>query len=85
MSDFSITLGPTGIQLELPDTTGWYEFIKRPEATTHIAYMGESGAVYIPEANITPNDFMNALMQGQAYRLVRVIDIERAGKYEPNG
>lgn len=80
MSDFAITLGPTGIQLELPDTAGWYEFIKHPEATTHIAYMGESGSVYIPEAGITADDFMEALMKGQTYRLVRVIDVESAGK-----
>lgn len=80
MSDISVKVNKHGIQLELPDTVGWYEFIKQPENTTHIAHMGESGKVYVPEYGATAGDFMKALMLGQAYRLVRVIDVESAGK-----
>lgn len=79
MSEMAISVNKHGIQLELPDTIGWYEFIRQPEATTHIAYMGET-STYIPEADITLDDFMIALMQGRAYRLVRVIDVESAGR-----
>lgn len=55
---------------------GWYEFFKEPEATTHIAYVGESGPVYIPEEGVTNLDFIKAVQRGRAFRLVREEDVK---------
>jgi hypothetical protein len=52
---------------------GWYEFIKLPSATTHIAYIGES-SFYLPEEGVTPEDFFDAVSRAQAWHLVRSVD-----------
>lgn len=61
----------------LTSGAGWYEFIKDPEATTHIIYIGENGDHYIPEYGVIIEDFMDAVVRGYAYKLVRVVDIEQ--------
>ena len=50
---------------------GWFEWFKMPENTTHIAYVYESGGVYLPEDGVSYADFFEALSNGKAYRLVR--------------
>lgn len=56
---------------------GWYEFIKHPEATTHIIHVGEN-SYYVPEEGVDREDFFAAVKRGQAYKLVRVEDVEKA-------
>lgn len=55
------------------DTTkpGWFEFIHPTKATTHIAHVGESGAVYLPETDVTAEDFALASASGRFWPLVR--------------
>lgn len=53
---------------------GWYEFIHTTKATTHIAYVFESGGLYLPEVGVCPDDFNQAAYLGHVYRLVRAED-----------
>lgn len=55
---------------------GYYEFIHPTKATTHIAYVRENGEVYIPEADVTEEDFLLASARGRTHRLVRVDDVD---------
>jgi hypothetical protein len=50
---------------------GWYEFIRLTTSTTHVAYVQESGDVYLPEEDVPLEDFEFALAMGVAFRLVR--------------
>jgi hypothetical protein len=61
---------------------GWYEFTKRPEATTNIAYVAENMMIYVPEAGIKIEDFMDAFVKDEAYRLVREDQIPVPDPYE---
>jgi hypothetical protein len=49
---------------------GWYEWNIMPEATTHIAYLYESGRIYLPEGDVTKFQFMEALSGGHTHLLV---------------
>jgi hypothetical protein len=49
---------------------GWHEFITPVKALTRIAYVYESGEVYLPEGG-DPDDFVLAASYGRVYRLVR--------------
>lgn len=49
---------------------GWHEFITPVKSLTKIAYVYESGEVYLPEGG-DPDDFVLAASYGQVYRLVR--------------
>ena len=51
---------------------GWYEWIKQPNATTHIAYVQENGGIYLPEDGVYYRDFHDAMEKGRAWRMVRV-------------
>lgn len=51
---------------------GWFEWFKMPQHTTYIAYVYESGSVYLPEVDATYADFYTALTTGNAFRLMRV-------------
>lgn len=50
---------------------GWYDFIKQPEATTHIIYVSSNGEHYIPEEGVKVKDFLDALMFERAWKLIR--------------
>lgn len=50
---------------------GWYEWHKMPNFTTHVAYVHESGEVYVPEFGLTSEDFLLASAEGRVHRLVR--------------
>lgn len=51
---------------------GWYEFITS-KATTEIAYVHESGDVYVPDGGWGPTEpFHLAASRGKARRLLRV-------------
>ena len=53
---------------------GWIEFIKMPEATTHIAYIYSSGEVYLPDGeNVTA--LYEAHAAGRAWHLIRAADV----------
>jgi hypothetical protein len=52
-------------------TEGWYEFIHPTKATTHIAHFSEGGQVYLPEADLTEEDFYLAAASNRFWRLVR--------------
>lgn len=71
----------TSIKGYIPDDpnrgTGWFEFIKQPGATTHIIYVGEYGDYYIPEEDVRVEDFLNASVRNEAYRLVRANEVPR--------
>jgi hypothetical protein len=58
-----------------PDRTGWYEFILDGKATTHVAYVHEGGSVYLPEADVTEDDFLFASAAGRVFRLMRTEDV----------
>jgi hypothetical protein len=55
---------------------GWYEFIHPTNATTHIAYVRESGEVYFPESGLTTEDLALASAREQVHRLVRADDVD---------
>lgn len=55
----------------MPDAEGWYEFHRAPAMTTHIAHVGENGYIYVPEEGVTDVDFLEAAVEGRAFRLVR--------------
>ncbi|MER8266501.1 hypothetical protein ABT007_20135 [Streptomyces griseus] len=50
---------------------GWYEVIHPRNATTRIAYVQENGDLYLPEGDLTPEEFAFAAARGNAHRLVR--------------
>ena len=51
---------------------GWYEWIRQPFATTHIAYVQENGGIYLPEDGVHYRDFHDAMEKGRAWRMIRV-------------
>lgn len=51
--------------------TGWFEWFKMPQNTTHIAYVYESRGIYLPEDGVSYKDFFEALSNGKVYRLIR--------------
>jgi hypothetical protein len=51
-------------------SVGWHEFITPVKALTRIAYVYESGEVYLPEGG-DPDDFVLAASYGRVKRLVR--------------
>lgn len=55
---------------------GWYEFVKHPQGTTHIMHVGES-SYYFPEDGVTLDDFLDSVNRGRAYRLIRLVDVEK--------
>lgn len=55
--------------------TGWYEWIKMPLATTHVAYVHESGSIYLPENELISEDFLMAAAEGRVHRLIRADDL----------
>jgi len=59
---------------------GWYEFIT-PKATTRIAYVGESGRLYLPEGD-PEEHFYLASARGRAHRLIRAdaLDVEEIAR-----
>lgn len=57
------------IDQELPE--GWYEYITSPRSLTKIAYVRESGEVYLPDADFK-DDWENASIRT---RLVREEDV----------
>jgi hypothetical protein len=50
---------------------GWYEWLKSPRMTTHIAHVNEHGDVYDPEHGWNPVEFLLASAEGRVFRLVR--------------
>lgn len=50
---------------------GWYEVIHPRNATTCIALVHEDGSLYLPEADLTAEEFHFAAARGNAHRLVR--------------
>ncbi|MFJ6066547.1 hypothetical protein ACIQHU_26325 [Streptomyces tendae] len=52
---------------------GWYEVIT-PRATTCIAYVHEDGSLYLPEGDLTAEEFAFAAARGNVHRLVRADD-----------
>lgn len=50
---------------------GWYEVINPRTATTNIAYVHEDGTLYLPEDDLTADEFAFAAARGNAHRLVR--------------
>ena len=57
---------------------GWYEFIRPGGSTTHVCYAHESGDVYVPEPDVTADDFTLAASGGRAWKLVRASGIRAA-------
>jgi hypothetical protein len=51
-------------------SVGWHEFITPVKALTRIAYVYESGEVYLPEGG-DPDDFVLAASYGRVKRLGR--------------
>ena len=51
---------------------GWYGFIKRPEATTHVAYVHENGEVWVPDMGWTTAGEFALLTEGKEERLIGV-------------
>jgi hypothetical protein len=58
---------------------GWYEVITSPQATTCIAYVHEDGSLYLPEGDLTEEEFAFAAARGKAHRLVRADEQPAAG------
>lgn len=56
----------------LDDGIGWFEWFMPGAATTHIAYVHESGEVYSPEHGWNPEEFVLAKAEERVYRLVRL-------------
>jgi hypothetical protein len=54
---------------------GWFEWVTSPGAETRIAYVYESGGVYLPEPGATPEHFLLAAAAGKARRLVYAADV----------
>ncbi|MFF6985637.1 hypothetical protein [Streptomyces sp. NPDC010273] len=50
---------------------GWYEVINPRNATTNIALVREDGSLYLPEVDLTADEFAFAAARGNAHRLVR--------------
>ncbi|MFD4572073.1 hypothetical protein ACFWNK_01920 [Streptomyces sp. NPDC058417] len=50
---------------------GWYEVINPRTTTTHIAYVHEDGSLYLPEGDLTEEEFTFAAARGATHRLVR--------------
>lgn len=63
---------------------GWYEWFTSPETTTHIAYLYESGRIYLPEFQVTKQQFLNALSTGKAFRLYRLDELEEHSAETPD-
>lgn len=64
----------------MPDVNsgeGWYEWHKMPMNTTHIAYVPETGSVYLPEDDLDSTDFLLASAEGRVHRLVRADGTDR--------
>ncbi|WP_419817010.1 hypothetical protein [Glaciibacter flavus] len=57
---------------------GWYEFVRYPQATNHVAYVHESGAIYLPESGLTVDDFIGAELIGALHKLVRADEMAMA-------
>ena len=57
---------------------GWYEWNIMPENTTHIAYLYESGLIYLPEIDVSKFQFMDALSNGNAHLLVHADSVVTA-------
>lgn len=57
---------------------GWYEVIT-PRATTCIAYVHEDGSLYLPEGDLSQEEFAFAAARGMAHRLVRADEQSAAG------
>ncbi|CAL9647410.1 hypothetical protein [Streptomyces sp. enrichment culture] len=57
---------------------GWYEVIT-PRATTCIAYVHEDGSLYLPEGDLSEEEFAFAAARGMAHRLVRADEQPAAG------
>ena len=53
---------------------GWYEWLTSGTSETRIAYVQESGDVYLPEGG-DDSDFLLASARGRAWKLVRAVDI----------
>lgn len=53
---------------------GWYEFIHPTKATTHICHVFENGDIYLPEEDVTYEDFVLAASRDRAHRLIRADD-----------
>lgn len=68
--------GAEAEQGEVSQGIGWYEFIT-PTATTRIAYVGESGYLYLPEGG-AEESFYLAASRGDVHRLIRAdaLDVE---------
>ncbi|MFB4424836.1 hypothetical protein C5F59_027620 [Streptomyces sp. QL37] len=56
---------------------GWYEVIHPRNATTCIAYVQEDGDLYLPEGDLTPEEFAFAAARGRAHRLVRADEAQQ--------
>jgi hypothetical protein len=73
----------TATQTPAPDDRnagpGWYEVITSPQATTCIAYVHEDGSLYLPEGDLTEEEFAFAAARGKAHRLVRADEQPAAG------
>ena len=64
---------------------GWYEWLTDGSSETRIAYVQESGEVYLPEGGDEAEFFM-ASARGRAWKLVRAVDItpHEDGMTEPS-
>lgn len=69
---------PEEILVAAPEEVGvgWFEWLAPERSTTHVAYLYESGRVYLPEYQVTKADFLNALSHGRAFRLYKLSDLE---------
>ena len=63
---------------------GWYEWLASQRSTTHIAYLYESGRVYLPEHQVTEHEFLSALNNGRAFRLYRLDELEAHSSEVPD-
>ena len=70
---------PRPSHTEAEDRVGWYEWIKPGSATTHVAYVHESGEVYDPEHGWNPEAFVLASAAGRVYPLVRADRVASEG------